>query len=182
MVDLCWASFAESGIDPSSYSFARGELLGDDLGGPYDGILALGVLQYQDDEDALLRHFKSLLKPGGALVITGPIKARLTDVFGLSSAHRRWREGRAQRVSADRQLLFQISVNDYSKARLSHLLEDAGFEVLRCRGHGYTNLAVINRWRSLDLAAHRLLSGLASVLPIDGWANDLVALAALPRP
>lgn len=43
----------------------------DDLGGPYDGVLAMGVLIYVDREqiDAVLRKIHAALKPGGAFLV-----------------------------------------------------------------------------------------------------------------
>ena len=42
----------------------------DELGGPYDGVLAMGVLIHVDREqtDAVLRKIQAALKPGGALL------------------------------------------------------------------------------------------------------------------
>lgn len=43
----------------------------DELGGPYDGVLAMGVLIHVDREqtDAVLRKIHAALKPGGAFVV-----------------------------------------------------------------------------------------------------------------
>lgn len=43
----------------------------DELGGPYDGVLAMGVLIYVDREqiDAVLRKIHAALKPGGAFLV-----------------------------------------------------------------------------------------------------------------
>jgi 2-polyprenyl-3-methyl-5-hydroxy-6-metoxy-1,4-benzoquinol methylase len=46
-------------------------VVSDELGGPYDGVLAMGVLIHVDREhtDAVLRKIHAALKPGGALLV-----------------------------------------------------------------------------------------------------------------
>jgi len=46
------------------------DVVTDDLGGPYDGVLAMGVLIHVDREqiDAVLRKIHAALKPGGAFL------------------------------------------------------------------------------------------------------------------
>ena len=67
----------------------RGRLPGPlELDGPYDGVLAVGVLNYVDDLDAALGTLVAALCPGGWAVLTVPARSlegriyQLTEVLG----------------------------------------------------------------------------------------------------
>lgn len=67
----------------------RGRLPGPlELDGPYDGVLAVGVLNYVDDLDAALGTLVAALRPGGWAVLTVPARSlegriyQLTEVLG----------------------------------------------------------------------------------------------------
>ena len=94
MVELCRDALHEAGIDERSVHVACGDSLRMELGtGPFDVIYALGFLQYQEDERATLKRLRHLLRPGGRLVISGPIGRRVGNVFGawnlVTNARRR---------------------------------------------------------------------------------------------
>lgn len=176
MIGLCRHSFEERGIDLSRHRFVQGDITDPTLEtGGYDGVVALGFLQYQEDEERSLTRLAEFLRPEGVLVISGPSKRRLTDVFGLRSAYRHWRDRRKPGGgNPERELLRRISPHTYSKARFRALLGTVGLELAGCLRHGYTNLA--GRSARADVAVHRTLSSLARILPIDRWANDVVVL------
>ena len=161
----------------------------------YDGIAALGFLQYQKDEGVLLRRMHDLLRPDGTLVITGPTKTRLADWFGFSKvyakAQRKLARKKPQRTFTDeeiakareaaesRKLLHTISAHAYSFGRFRELLEKANFEVVDQRGHGFVNFAIIGPKLGFkgELFLHRFFTGASKVLPISRFANDLIVVA-----
>ena len=165
------------------------------VAGSYDGIAALGFLQYQADELAALRSLHAALKPGGVLVITGPTKTRLAEWIGLAKHYHRLRRrlsrkkpvappspeaiAKAREVAQSKALLHTISAHAYSFGRFRELLEASGFEVLELQGHGFVNFAVIGPKLGFrgEMFLNRFFGGLARVLPIGRWANDLIVVA-----
>ena len=70
----------------------RGRLPGPlELDGPYDGVLAVGVLNYVDDLDAALSTLVAALCPGGWAVVTMPsrsLEGRIYQLFELFGRRR----------------------------------------------------------------------------------------------
>ena len=188
MVELCHHALAEAGIDAGSVHLSCGDSLQMELGaGPFDVIYALGFLQYQEDERQALERLLQLLRPGGRLVVSGPIGRRLGNLFGawdlVTGARRRLEAALGRGRSQELEQLLAISNNTYSVGRLRRLLDDAGFETLALRPHGFVNYALIGPLLGADgeLSLNRFFSRLARWTPIDRFANDLVALAARPE-
>jgi len=77
------------------------------------------------------------VRPGGAVVVSGPGRHRLADLFGLME---RWRQLRGK-TSAEREALMRISRHTYSVEDLNRLLRGAGLEPIGARRHGFANLA-----------------------------------------
>jgi len=187
MIDLCQRAVVAAGVDPS-VELACGDIL--EMGRApksFDAIFAMGFLQYQNDEQAALRGLRALLRPGGRLVVSGPNRRRLGNVFGLwdhVSGMRR-RLSKSLRGSAADELdeLLSISTNSYSIGRFRGLLTDAGFEHLTTVPHGYVNYALIGPLLGPngELALHRFFTRVSRAAPIGHFANDLVALAARPE-
>ena len=180
MLDHAARTFAERGFPAERFELSCTDLL--EAGLPeasFDGIAALGFLQYQVDEATALRELKRLLKPGGVLVVTGPnkLKAKLTGFFGLGKAYYA-RRNPAAALHPSIQLLLKISTHYYSPGRFRSLLRDAGFRVVACKGHGFSNWAIIGPKLGFrgELALHRFCTRAARVLPIGRWANDIIAV------
>ncbi len=164
--------------------------------GCFDGVAALGFLQYQTDELAALRELHRILRPGGVLVVTGPTRIKLANWLGLSRYYYalRRRLARLRRSSAPRPaaatapgldtiaLLHRISAHAYSYGRFRGLLREAGFRVVAQRGHGYVNWEIIGRRLGFrgEMFLHRFFTAVARVLPIGRWANDLIFVARKP--
>lgn len=185
MVELCRDALTEADVDATAVELACGDILGLGLeAGSFDVVYALGFLQYQEDEAAALACLRELLEPGGRLVVSGPIRRRLGNVFGLwdhvSGLRRRLSKSRPPDELDE---LLTISTHTYSVGRLRRLLAAAGFEPLASRPHGFVNYALIGPrlGASGELALHRFFTSVSRVLPIDRFANDLVALAARPE-
>jgi 2-polyprenyl-3-methyl-5-hydroxy-6-metoxy-1,4-benzoquinol methylase len=64
------AGYMLSVIDPVTWEGPYAGLV-------YDGICCLGVLEYVDNDQALLRHLAGLLRPGGFLILSLPNRSSL---------------------------------------------------------------------------------------------------------
>jgi len=201
MVALSRERFAVEGVPPDRYRFTCVDLLSGSVPpASFDGVVALGFLQYVPDELQALRILHGVLKPGGALIISGPNRSRISNHLGLSvfieTAKDRLRGGRTffllKRVKAAlvRRPLAQappdqlqdISPHWYSAARFRTLLTTAGFEVLRHEGHGFVGFPLRKQLGFKgELFLHRSLTRMAAFTPIGHWANDIVVLAAKPE-
>ncbi len=176
-------TFAGEGIAADRYEFTASDIGQAGLAaGSFDAILALGFLQYQKDEHKALRQFHQLLKPGGVLVISGPVRNCLANGFGLRNA--RFYNALMSRLypsdgKSEAEALLKISINGYSLRRFKQLLAAAGFRPLEFLGHGFTNFMIIGRWLNFrrEYFLHRTLTRLARVAPVDRFANDLVVVA-----
>ena len=188
MLDLCRENLSKEGCPADAYELARADLdaasFEDEA---FDGIAALGFLQYQENEGATLTHLKRILKPGGVLVVTGPTKRRISNLLGLAPRYKALRNrlaGRAQAtMPVEHQVLHKISDNYYTPGRFRELLSGAGFEVLDARGHGYANYAILSRRLGFkgEMFLHRNFTRLSRVVPIGRWANDIIAVARKPK-
>jgi 2-polyprenyl-3-methyl-5-hydroxy-6-metoxy-1,4-benzoquinol methylase len=180
MLDLCKQTFDEKELDPNTYELSQTDVV---QGGfdaeSFDGISALGFLQYQDDEAHTLRELNRILRPGGVLVVSGPTRLRIANYFGLAGKIQRLR-GRENTLPKGHEVLTQISDHYYTVGRLKNLLHGADFEVLDSIGHGYVNFAFIGGKIGFrgELMLHRGLTGLSRALPfLRSWANDVMVVA-----
>jgi 2-polyprenyl-3-methyl-5-hydroxy-6-metoxy-1,4-benzoquinol methylase len=187
MLDLCAQNFSRHGIDPAKYTLTLGNILDSKLPpNSYDGIIALGFLQYQTDEDGALAALSRLLRPGGILVLSGPVKVKLSNFFGLQEAIKRpfgvQKPKMTQSADPSIQLLLRISTHSYSLSRLRELLKHAGMSLIDYKGHGYVHFKIIGRWLIFEreLFLHRTLTKLARIVPIERFANDIVVVARKP--
>jgi hypothetical protein len=134
----------------------------------YEAVIALGFLEYQTDEPAVLRRFHNIMKTGGLFIVSGPQSLSLSGGFGLT---------RLLLKLTGRQAL---ALHGYSRSRMSRLLSSAGFEVVDIIRHGFALLPIVEQrligFRTAALA-HKVLTGLSSVLPIQGFANDVIVAA-----
>jgi 2-polyprenyl-3-methyl-5-hydroxy-6-metoxy-1,4-benzoquinol methylase len=180
MLEQCRQSIEEQGMAGTPIDLRLGNLLEIDLpAGSFHAVIALGFLQYQDDEIAALRRLNDLLRPGGVLVVSGPIFRRLGNLFGLWVHVQAARRRLSGQRDPERERLLAISKSHYSAARIKTLLETSGFRLAEVRRHGYVNFAVIGPWLGTqgEIALHRGLTRVSKALPIDYFANDLVARA-----
>lgn len=150
--------------------------------GSFDGVIALGFLQYQADEVEELKIIGKLLRPDGLLVVTGPTLHRLTNFFGvlprLKSAVQKLKRTLTGAQPPRQDVLVGISRNIYSVGRLNKLFRESGFSPTGFRGHGYQNFSLINRvlgYRG-ELFLYRVFTAIARVVPIQRWANGLIVV------
>lgn len=190
MIEFSQKNFEKAGIPGEQYSLTTGNLMESDLAaGSYDGIMALGFLQYQPNETEVLHHLYDLLLPGGVMVMSGPVGAKLSNYFGLAMKIRqlrRRRRGNANPKIKDAEIeqLHTISANSYSVGRFRSLLEAADFQMLGYRGHGYAHFDFLSRRlpNRHQKRLHRLLTKTSKILPIQRYANDMVIVARKNSP
>ena len=173
MIRLCRKKFAEMPEVKGDHTFAVGNFTESDLKKEsFDGIVALGFLEFQKNEIQVLIRFHEILKPGGVLVISGPMKLALTELFGIRNI--------------TRALVFGLSGTDisppknyYSLSGLGSLLSQAGFKVLGHKRHGFASFPFINKIVGLknEILLGRLLDSLAKVLPLRDFCSDIIMAA-----
>ncbi len=184
MLDLCEQNLAAKGMPKSNYVLSNGNVLEADLPEKsFEGIAALGFLQYQTDEIQALKTLNKLIKPGGILVVSGPVKVKISDYFGLAKLYytiRNW--FKKSQPSAETAVIHQISTHYYGVRRFKALLRDTGFEMLDWQGHGFVNFAIIGDWTSRGQHfLHRFFTKLSNYLPIHRFGNDMVVVARKNR-
>ena len=181
MLDISARTFEEQGLPAERYELSRRDMRESGFpDGHFDGIAALGFLQYQADELQVLRELHRILRPGGVIVLSGPTQTRISNYFGLARFLRRLRDKNAGALPEGHQVLGEISTHYYSTGRLKQLFREAGFETLDTRGHGYVNFAFIGPRLGFrgELFLHRTLTRISRVLPfIRSWANDVIIVA-----
>jgi SAM-dependent methyltransferase len=178
MLDLAAQRFAAAGIARDRYTLARAEVSQAELpSGSFGAIVALGFLEYQEDELAALRRFHELLEPDGVLVASGPAAIKLANYFGLAPRIRERLQGLG--VLKPSAPLRGLGLHRYTPSRFRELLDGSGFSMLEHHGHGFVEFEGISKRLSYDneVALHRTLSLLARFLPIDRYGNDLIAVA-----
>jgi 2-polyprenyl-3-methyl-5-hydroxy-6-metoxy-1,4-benzoquinol methylase len=176
MIDQCEETFAREGVPKDRYAFTRGELLQVDLPPEsFDGVAALGVLQYQVDEGPVLRSFHRLLRPDGVLVITGPIARGLPNYFGAVGQVTGFVRSKLLRKPPRP----MPTRHRYSLRRFRRLLDAAGFEVVGYKGHGFGDWVIVGGLIGApgERVLHRFFSWLARITPVGLWGNDLVVAA-----
>jgi SAM-dependent methyltransferase len=182
MIALANGLFADEGVPVDRYTFTCAAVTDAGLqDGMFGGIVALGFLQYQEEEVAALELFRRLLRPGGVLVVTGPTEARLGNFLGMP-LHARKLLTRL-RVLKPKAYPGRVGRHKYSVGRFRRLLRGAGFDVVEYKGHGFAEFDVISRaigYRG-ELLLHRGLTALATLLPIGRWGNDLIFVARKPH-
>ena len=181
MIAHCRANLEQRGVAADSFELTHGDVLQAGFADEsFDAVSALGFIQYQDDEVASLRELRRILKPGGLLFVSGPVKTRISNWFGLAGLYKRVRWGAT--LPKGHEVLSTISDHYYTPGRMKQLLDEAGFELLERRGHGFVNFAFIGGRLGFrgELALHRGLTGISRVLPISRFANDMMAFGQRP--
>jgi 2-polyprenyl-3-methyl-5-hydroxy-6-metoxy-1,4-benzoquinol methylase len=177
MINLCQKTFAEIPALNDRHTFTAGNFIEIDFNkSSFDGIITLGFLEFQENEISVLKKFYEILKPGGVLVISGPMKLALTELFGIRNI--------------TRSLVFSACSRDisppknyYSLSRLSHLLSQARFKVLDHKRHGFASFPFIRKIIGLkgEILLGRFLDKLANVLPLNAFCSDIIMIAEKQR-
>ncbi|MGO9117332.1 MAG: class I SAM-dependent methyltransferase [Desulfomonilaceae bacterium] len=173
MIASCREQLSRALPESESIIFTAGDFMDMELeASHYEAVIALGFLEYQINELAVLHRFHNIMKTGGLLIVSGPQSLSLSGGFGLT---------RLLLKLTGRQAL---ALHGYSRSRMSKLLLSAGFEVIDIIRHGFALLPMIEErivgFRIAALA-HKVLTGLSSVLPIEAFANDIIVAAIKKR-
>ncbi|MBN2534387.1 MAG: class I SAM-dependent methyltransferase [Spirochaetales bacterium] len=166
MIDLCKQNFSQNNIDTSKYIFSTGNLVDVDFSeNSFDAVLALGFLEYQKDEQKIIKIFQKIIRPGGILVCSGPAKFRFSNFFGLTA----FLNSKYNKVS----------INRYSLSRFRKLLHSNGFTLLDHKQHGYADFLIINTLfgTKAEFLLSRVLTGILNRLSIEKFANDIIVVA-----
>ncbi|MCZ6820170.1 MAG: methyltransferase domain-containing protein [Calditrichaeota bacterium] len=178
MIDRCEKTFTKNGTDKSKYRFTVGGVYDSGISrDSLDGVIGLGFLQYQDDEQEALTCFQEILKPGGILVLSGPIKRKISNLFGLADIL-----STRARKSQERKAVLAISVNYYSLSRFKRLLNSSGFTLLYYKRKVF-NFCLPRQFNKLvylvggEGVLRRAFERISSFLPVDRFANDIIIVA-----
>lgn len=178
MIKLCEQTFSNKGIDPSKYLFSIGNFVDFDFPDEYfDAVIALGFLEYQNDEQEILKRFRKIIKPTGILICSGPIKIKFSNYFGLGALLYKSYKTIGSKLSKN--IGKPISVNKYSLSRFKMLMQSIGFDLVDYNRHGYANFIILNKLIGTkgDFLLYRFFTNLSNYLPIDRWANDIIVVA-----
>lgn len=178
MIELCNQTFSQKGIDTSKYLFSVGNLLDIDFpDNSFDAIMALGFLEYQKDEHELLKRFQKIIRPGGVLICSGPIRIGVSNYFGLGTLLYRGYKTIGRKLS--KKIVKPVGINAYSLARFKMLMESNGFNLIDYKRHGYANFILLNKLIGSkgEILLYRIFTKLSTFLPIDRWANDIIVVA-----
>jgi 2-polyprenyl-3-methyl-5-hydroxy-6-metoxy-1,4-benzoquinol methylase len=170
MIDMCREHFDKNFPTGHPHRFSAGDISQLNLEpASFDAIAALGFLEYQEDEMPSLRYFYSLLKPGGRLIITGPLKTSIA--LRLSYMVSKLTKKPDPRPS--------ISIHLYTPSRFKELLTPPGFVITDIHRHGFSSFPIIGGGRK-GILLHKILSGISKVLPMKALCNDIVVAAYKP--
>jgi SAM-dependent methyltransferase len=151
--------------------------------GSFDSITLLDVLEHVVEQEALLREFHRLLRPGGTLVVTVPGQHLFSFLdlgnlkFRFPGLHRWWysrkhgREAYERRYAANPDgMIGDISAEKawhehFSQAKLGALLRRAGFAVERFDGTAFFRRILL----PIQLTAGRVAAIHAVVQRIEKW-------------
>jgi 2-polyprenyl-3-methyl-5-hydroxy-6-metoxy-1,4-benzoquinol methylase len=173
MIKLCQKAFTELSEGIDQHAFTADNFNEIDLEEEsFDGIITLGFIEFQEDEIHVLKRFSKILRPGGVLVISGPIRLALSELFGIRNIIRA--------------LLFGASGTDisppknyYSLSRLIRMLSQAGFKVLDHKRYGFGSFPFVSKiiGSKYDILLSRLLDNLSNVLPIKVFSSNIIMAA-----
>lgn len=178
MIELCKQTFSKKGIDTSKYLFSVENFV--DINFPensFDAVIALGFLEYQRDEHEILKMFRKIIRPGGVLICSGPIKIKFSNYFGLGALLYKGYKTIGSKLS--NKISRPISINKYSLFRFKMLMESTGFDLIDYKRHGYGSFMVLDKLlgSKVDLLLYRFFTELSDFLPIDRWANNIIVVA-----
>ncbi|HWG57307.1 MAG TPA: class I SAM-dependent methyltransferase [Gaiellaceae bacterium] len=177
-----------TGVEPDAVSRARAERrlpgrIRADVppSGSYDVLCAFEVLEHVADDEAVLRQWAELVRPGGHVLLSVPAWPRLFGRSDDAAGHHRRYEPQALRVLAERAGLIVVELRVYNPlGRLLHALRDVVARVRPPQGSGGSGrwLQPPERAGVLMWAAALPLRALQRALP--GRGTGIVLLARKP--
>lgn len=180
MIEHCRQNLQKSNVRKNECEFVCGDVSDCHFkDGHFAAILALGFLEYHKDEGAILRELNRILRSGGVLIVSGPIRYSISNCFRfayiLKSIYLCLKKMIGKKVVESE----DISINEYSLRRFTNLLVTTGYEVIDCKRHGYANFILLRELIGFkgELFLYKLFTGLARILPIDRFANNIIVVA-----
>lgn len=181
MIELCNKEFEHANIDKNKYKFSIGNLFDSDLKEKsFDGIIALGFLEYQKNENISLKYLRSLLKPNGLIIISGPSNIRLYNYFGLVSIIEIVRRVLSRKKRDDYKVDWEtICLHKYSISRFKNILFENKFKFIEGRQHSYAGLRYINKIIGLkgQFKLSNFLSKFFELINFNRFADDIIIVA-----
>ena len=181
MIKLCEEEFELKNISKDKYKFRIGNLFDLDIKkNSFEGIIALGFLEYQSDENKSLQYLLSLLKPNGFLIISGPSDIRLYNFFNLVSLIERFRRFISKKKREDYKSDWEsICLHKYSISRFRKLLKENNFQYIEGMQHSYSGFRYINKIIGLrgQFFLYKICSKLFNILKINRFADDIIVVA-----
>lgn len=169
-----------AGIHIEKWKLATSELreahFGDES---FEAILALGFLEYQTDEVAVLREMNRILKPGGCLVISGPRHVTLQNYFRLGLVAKKIFLLIKRFTGRKVETFPEPSINAYTARRFRKLLAQTNFKILDICSHGYANFMFVPQLfgEQADFVLYKFFSKVSHWLPISQFANNITLVA-----
>ena len=174
-----WSGAIERARDVRGIALEYGDLSVLPKAGKHDAVTLWCVLAHVPDEDALLRDVRSILKPGGFVLLQTPRYTSLdTAAFLLHDLSR----GRLTRITDRRLAEHHMSLHTATSIRL--LIERAGLEVVSIEARSRWTFTTSYYLETLDVPSQILApaAGFFDRLIERGWffRNILDVIAKLP--
>jgi len=181
MIELCNKEFITNKINKNKYLFRTGNIFELDFKKEsYDGIIALGFLEYQNDENKSLEFLYNLLKPSGYLILSGPNNLRLYNFFNLVNIIEKIR----LKLSLNKKLDYEVDweticLHKYSVSKFKKLLSLNKFEFVDHKQHAYAGLRYVNKLIGIkgQFFLYSIFSKFFNFININRFADDIVIVA-----
>jgi len=181
MIELCNKEFITNKINKNKYLFRTGNIFELDFKKEsYDGIIALGFLEYQNDENKSLEFLYNLLKPSGYLILSGPNNLRLYNFFNLVYIIEKIR----RKLSLNKKLDYEVDweticLHKYSVSKFKKLLSLNKFKFIDHKQHAYVGLRYVNKLIGIkgQFFLYSIFSKFFNFINVNRFADDIVIVA-----
>ena len=181
MIELCNKEFIANKINKNKYLFRTGNIFELDFKKEsYDGIIALGFLEYQNDENKSLEFLYNLLKPSGYLILSGPNNLRLYNFFNLVYIIEKIRRKFSLNKKLDYEVDWEtICLHKYSVSEFKKLLSLNKFEFVDYKQHAYAGLRYVNKLIGIkgQFFLYSIFSKFFNFINVNRFADDIVIVA-----
>lgn len=188
MIVACGELARKAGMSEDMLTFSCGDFLEVEIAdGSVDAVLALGFLEYVEDEIGMLGKLNQALRPGGILIVSGLAKYSVCTYFRLgffvSTIYMKTKMALSPRFRERVKGIEPKQIHSYTVARFRNLLCAGGFEMVEHRKHGFANFMFVNELFGSrgDCTLHRLFTGLARIVPVGALGNDIVVAGRKDR-
>ncbi len=179
MINLCEEQFKSLKINRDKFKFKEGNIFELDLKeNSYDGIIALGFLEYQKIESTSLDYLYKILKPNGFIVISGPNNLRLYNYFNLVKIIEKMRNIFFLKSKENSRDYETISLHRYNIHKFKKLFINSNFTYLECKQHSYAGLRYLNKLIGIkgQFFLYVLFSKFFEFIKINRFADDIIVV------